>query len=147
MHLMKMCSPQTWLCLFTFRPIASKQLNSLTTIITLSWLGGAVVTHPLWVGEVPGSIPGSGKDFYIWFFVLFLLRFYFLLSKNRLFVTTFCNFFCKICDRLWGYKYTDLVSLNLTKTVEKGRSSFKIDFQNWILTWPPIVICNPGALF
>ena len=51
------------LCLFTFRPIASKQLNSLTTIDTLSWLGGAVVTYPLWVHEVPGSIPGSAKGF------------------------------------------------------------------------------------
>jgi len=59
-----MCGPQIRLCLFTFRPIASKQLNSLTTIDSLSWLGGTVVTHPLWVQQVPGSIPGSGKGFY-----------------------------------------------------------------------------------
>jgi len=58
-----MCGPQIQLCLFTFWPIASKQLNSLTTIDSLSWLGGAVVTHPLWVQEVPCSIPGSGKGF------------------------------------------------------------------------------------
>jgi len=51
------------LCLFTFRLIASKQLNSLLTIDALSWLGGAVETHPFWVQEVPGSIPGSGKGF------------------------------------------------------------------------------------
>ena len=62
-----MSGPQIRVCLFTFRPIASKHLNSLTTIDTLSWLGGAVVTHPLWVQEVPGSIPGSGKGFYVWF--------------------------------------------------------------------------------
>jgi len=44
-----MCGPQIRLCLFTFRPIASKQLNSLTTIDILSWLGGAVETYSLWV--------------------------------------------------------------------------------------------------
>jgi len=76
-----MSGPQIWLCLFTFWPIASKQLNSLTTIDTLSWLGGAVVTHPLWVQDVPGSIPGSDKGFYVWFFVLLLLCFYFFVQK------------------------------------------------------------------
>ena len=80
-----MCGPQIRLCLFTFRPMASKQLNSLTTIATLSWLAGAVVTHLLWMQEVPGSIPGSGKGFYVWFFVLLLLSFYFL-PQNTLFV-------------------------------------------------------------
>jgi len=87
-----MAGPQIWLCLFTFRPIASKQLNGLTTIDTLSWLGGAFVTHPLWVLEVPGSIPGSDKAFYVWFFVLLLLSFYFFVKKT-LFVTKVCNSF------------------------------------------------------
>jgi len=72
MHLLKMSGQQIWLCLFTFRPIASKQLNGLTAIDTVSWLGEAVVTHPLWVQEVPGSIPGSGKGFYVSFFALLL---------------------------------------------------------------------------
>jgi len=36
MHLLKMSGPQILLCLFTFRPIASKQLNGLTTIDTIS---------------------------------------------------------------------------------------------------------------
>jgi len=36
MHLLKMSGPQIWLCLFTFRPIASKQLNGLTTIDAVS---------------------------------------------------------------------------------------------------------------
>ena len=35
-HLLKMSGPQIWLCLFTFRPIALKQLNGLTTIDTIS---------------------------------------------------------------------------------------------------------------
>jgi len=95
MYLLKMSGPQIWLCLFTFRPIASKQLNGLTTINTFSWLGGAVVTHPLWVQEVPGSIPGSGKGFYVWFFVLLLLCFY-LLSINTLFIRKVCNSFYNV---------------------------------------------------
>jgi len=95
MHLLQMSGPQIWLCLFTFRPIASKQLNGLTTIDTVSWLGGAVVTHPLWVQEVPGSIPGSGKGFYVSFFALLLLCFYFFV-KNTLFVTKVCNSFYSV---------------------------------------------------
>ena len=35
-NLLKMPGPQIWLCLFTFRPIAAKQLNGLTTIDTVS---------------------------------------------------------------------------------------------------------------
>ena len=73
MYLLKMCGPQIWLCL-RFDPL---RRNGLTTIYTLSWLSGAVVTHPLWMQEAPGSISGSGKDFYVWFVVLLLLCFYF----------------------------------------------------------------------
>jgi len=48
-----------------------------------------VISHPLWVQEVPGSIPGSAKGFYVCFlFVLLFMCFYFL-SKNTLFVTQF----------------------------------------------------------
>ena len=36
MNLLKMSGPQIRLCLFTFRPIASEQFNSLLTIDTLS---------------------------------------------------------------------------------------------------------------
>jgi len=85
-----MSGPQIWLCLFTFQPFASKQLNGLTTIDILSWLGGAVVTHPLWVQEVPCLVPGSGKGFYVWFFVLLLLCFNFFV-QNTLFITKVCN--------------------------------------------------------
>ena len=95
MHLLKMSGPQIWLCLCTFRPNASKQLNGLTTIDTVSWLGGAVVTHPLWVQEVSGSIPGSGNGFYISFFLCCCFVFIFL-SKNTLFVTKVCNSFYNV---------------------------------------------------
>ena len=77
--------PQIRLCLFTFRTIASKPFNSLTTNDTLSWLDGTVVTHPLCVQEVTGSIPGSGKGFYVWFFVLLLLCFYFCVQKHTIY--------------------------------------------------------------
>ena len=40
--------------------------------------------------EVPGSIPGSGKGFYVWIFVLLLLCFYFF-CQNTSFVTKVCN--------------------------------------------------------
>ena len=41
-----------------------KWLESRWTVIeTLSKLGGVVVTHPLCVKEVTGSIPGSGNSF------------------------------------------------------------------------------------
>ena len=36
MYLIKMSGPQIWLGLFTFRSIASKQLNGLTAIDTVS---------------------------------------------------------------------------------------------------------------
>ena len=49
-----------------------------------------MVTHPLWVQDVPGSIPGSGKGFYVSFFAL--LCFYFFV-KNTLFVTKVCYSF------------------------------------------------------
>jgi len=68
-NLLKTSGPQIWLRLFTFRPIAPKQLNSLTTIGTLGWLGGAEVTHPLLEREVLDSIRGSDKGFYVWFFL------------------------------------------------------------------------------
>jgi len=46
------------------------ELNSLTTIDTLRLLGGAEVTHRLWVQEVLGSIPCSGKSLSVGFFLL-----------------------------------------------------------------------------
>jgi len=95
MYLLKMFGRQIWLCLFTFRPIASKQLNGLTTIDTLSWLGGAMVTHLLWVQEVPGSIPGSSKGFYVWILFICCCVFTFL-SKTTLFIRKVCNSFYNV---------------------------------------------------
>jgi len=108
MYFLKMSGPQIWHCLFTFRAIVSKNLNGLTTIDTLRWLGGAVVTHHLWMQKVPGSIPNSSNGFYVFLFVIVV--FYFVV-KNTLFVTKVCNSFynfiylvylryCKIYDRL-----------------------------------------------
>ena len=55
-----------------------------------------MVTHPLWVQEVPVSIPGSGKGLYVSFIALLLLWFYFFLSKNTLFVIKVCNSFYNV---------------------------------------------------
>jgi len=73
---------------------SDKTVSGLTTIVTLSWLGGAVAIYPLWVRKVPGTISVPGKGFYVWFFVLLCV--YFCLSQNTLFVTKFCNFFFNI---------------------------------------------------
>jgi len=95
MYLLKMSGPQIWLYLFSFQSIASKDFNGLTTIDIRSWLGAAVVTHPLWVQEVLGSIPGSDKGFNVWFFVLLLLCFYFFV-QNTLFIAKYCNSFYNV---------------------------------------------------
>jgi len=72
-----MSGPQIRLCLFTFRPIASKQSKSLLPIDSVSWIGRAVVTHPLRLQKVTGSIPSSGNGFmFDYFFCVFLLFVY-----------------------------------------------------------------------
>ena len=76
-------------------PIASKQLNSLTIMVTFSWLGGAVVTHPLWVQEYPGLIPGSGKEFLCLIFCFGVVVFL-LFVQNTLSVAQCCNSFCSV---------------------------------------------------
>jgi len=59
-------------------------LKSLTSLnITFSGLGGREVTLQTAVQQVLGSIPGSGEDFYVYFFVLLVLSYF--LSKNTLF--------------------------------------------------------------
>jgi len=107
-----MCGPQIRLRLFTFRPIASKQLNSLTTIFTLSWLSSAEVAHPLWVREVRRSIPGSSTGLYVWLFFCFSIVVLLLFFQKHIVCHKICNFYCnfnlfsilifycKMCDRL-----------------------------------------------
>jgi len=146
-----MSGPQIWLCLFTFWPIASKELNSLTTIDTLSWLSGAVVTHPLWVQEDPGSIPDSCKGFYVWFFVCCCCVFPFL-SKNTFFVTKVCNSFYNvnlfsilyILQDLWliirVYRYRPSIFKRLQYF---SNFSFALKIYQWLsckCPWIPYVI-------
>jgi len=68
-----------------------------------------VVTHPLWVQEVPSLIPGSGKGFYVSYFALLLLCFYFFVKKphylSQKFAIPFTMLiylvyltYCKMCD-------------------------------------------------
>jgi len=114
-----MCAPQICLSLFSFRPIASKQLISLTTIVTFTWLGGAEVTHPLLVQEVPGTITCSGKAFYVWLFLGFFVFFNGTKTHymwQHLFCTVNLFVFQDFCDRLSKYKDTGLESLRITIT-------------------------------
>ena len=121
MNLLKMCGPQIRLCLLTFRPIASKQLNSLTTLVTLSWLGGAEVTHSLCVrGHVINSPP---RVFRFNFLFCFCCDFTFcpkhIICHNILQII--CNIYlCSMLNTLhdlWPItrvKRSDLASLNVT---------------------------------
>jgi len=95
--IVKMSGPQILLsnCLFTFRPIASEQLNSLTTIDTLSWLGGAVVTHPLWVQDVPSRVQFQAPA-RVLFDVLFYCCCDFPFCNTSLYFRKFCNSFCNV---------------------------------------------------
>jgi len=86
MNLVKLCAPHIGLCLFTFQLIASKQLNSLTTIDILIWLGGSVVRQPLWVQEVPGLIFGCGKSLVQFLAVVLCLIFCFVVGVFLYFV-------------------------------------------------------------
>jgi len=53
-----------------------------------------VVTHPLWVQQVPVSFPGSRKGFYVNFFLFCCCCvFTFFVKSNTLFVTKVCNSF------------------------------------------------------
>ena len=130
--LLKISGPQIRLCLFTFRPIVSKHLNSLTTILTLSCLGGAEVTHLFWMREVSCSIPGSGN---VWFFGILLLSFYFFLSKTHYLSQRFFNFFftvnlfsiVNILQDLWP-----IIRVITQKTTFKLRSFY----------WPIVFNCT-----
>jgi len=108
-YLLKMCGPQIRPCLFTFRPIASNKLNSLTAIDTLSWWcrGNATAL----CAECLGFKSWLRKGFFMFdFFVLLLLCFYFFaintfLSQNfaipfAMLINVVDLTYCKICDRL-----------------------------------------------
>jgi len=88
-YLLKMCGPQIRHCLFTFRPIASKQLNSLTTIDFLSWLGGAVVTHPLWGKRSRVQFPAPARVLCLIFCIVNVV--FLLFVQKRLICHKFCN--------------------------------------------------------
>ena len=64
------------MALFMFWAITLKQLNSLTSTDTSICLGGCEVTLQTGVRDVPGSIPGSDKDFYVCFLAHLRTMFY-----------------------------------------------------------------------
>ena len=95
MNLLIMCGSQIRLCISMFGSIASKQLNSLTTINYLSWLGGSEVTHRFACERSCVQCPVPARDF-MFEFVLCCCCVSTLLSKNTPFVTKYCNSFCNV---------------------------------------------------
>ena len=79
---------------FTFWLIASKQLNSLTTVVTLSWFGAAEVTHPLWVARGPEFMSRPRQGFLCFMFCCCCCIFTFC-TKTR-FLTKYCHVFSKV---------------------------------------------------
>jgi len=69
------------------------QLHSLTNIDSFSWLsiGNTFAS----VQEVPGSIPSSGKNFYVRYCVFCICGFA-LFVQNTLFVKKFCKNICNV---------------------------------------------------
>jgi len=82
--LLKMSGPQIWLCLFTFfiYVIASKQLNGLTTIDTVSCLGSAVVSALGARG--PGFNPHIRQRFLCFIFCFVVVVFLFFCKKTHI---------------------------------------------------------------
>ena len=70
-------------CLFMFRLITLKHINSLTSIDMFSCLACRSVTHQTSVREVPSSIPGFGNAFYVCICVLLFMWFYFSVQKHN----------------------------------------------------------------
>ena len=80
--------PRIQFCLFTFRPVASKQINILTTIAPLSWLGAAEVTHRLLMREVKAQLR---EGFFVWF-VSFVIVVFLLFVQKHIFRHIFLQF-------------------------------------------------------
>jgi len=111
---------QIWLCLFTFRPVASKQLNGLTTIDKLS-VDLVVQCQRIRFG-CKGSLvksPDPARVFMFDFMFCCCCCVFTFLSENTFFVAKVCNSLYTIYDRLLGYKDTDLASLNMTSIFPK----------------------------
>jgi len=110
MHLLKMSGPQIWLCLFTFRPIALKEFNSLTTIETLMQLTRWCSGNASALGaRGPGFNPLLLQGFLCLIFCFVVVVFFLFCPKTHYLSQTFAIPFtmliylvylkyCKICD-------------------------------------------------
>ena len=104
-----MCGPQIRLSLFTFRPIALKQLNGLTTIYTISLRFDADVTHPSGVEKSRVQFSTLTRNLMFDFLFCCCCVFTFLTNTHylsRYFLTFFLNRY--ITE---GYQDTDQASL------------------------------------
>ena len=90
----EMCGPQIQFCLFTFRPIALKQITRLTTINTFSWLMVQRLHASNWGVRGPGFNSSLWQG-YLCVIFLFCCVFYSFV-QNTLFVTLIWNSFCNV---------------------------------------------------
>ena len=101
-----------------FRSITLKQLKSLNLIDMFSWLCCREVTLQTAMQKVPGSIPGSGKDIDVYFFVLLFLFFvpnpYLHIFLQFLFAMLIHYSIVMIQHKLWPItRVYDLASLTI----------------------------------
>jgi len=94
MYLLKMSGPQIWLCLFTFRSIASKQLNGLSDYNRYSQLTRWCSGNASALGaRCPVFNPRLQQGFLCLIFCFVVVVLLLFLSKNTLFIAKYCNAF------------------------------------------------------
>ena len=111
------------------------------------WLGGVEVTHSIAVQDVPGSTPGSGKDFNVYFFVLLL----WFLSKTHYLSRTVaipfeilnylnCFTYCQLCDRL-KFQYNGNLSKFRKLLCGNGETNSQFSVSQGWLNWHYSLYC------
>jgi len=127
-YLLKQCGPQIRLCLFTFRPIALKQLKGLTTIDTLIWLSGPEVTHPTELRQVLESQLWQGFLCLNFCFIVVVFEFFrhnifyfFWIVHSSSIINIFKNY-----DRCLGYQDTGLASLTSRYAYNKDNMNVQL---------------------
>jgi len=114
---------------------------ALLHLNTLSCLGGREVTLRTSVREVPCSVPVSGKNFYVCFFVVVLLCFDVLSKKHYLHTILFCNgnllSILNILQNVWPiisvlrYRtsiFMKFAILQAKEMLEEGHTTNKLDY-------------------
>ena len=91
MYLLKMSGPQIRLCLFTFWPIASKHLNSFTTIATLSWLTAQGSGNSSAFGARGFGFNSRFRQGFLCLYFCYVVVEFLLFAPKHIICQTFCN--------------------------------------------------------